>query len=484
MIDVVSVALMKQSDKKTSEKIKEKELMYRAGRAVFELLPVSDSYAVVCGKGNNGGDGYVIAQLLHNAGRCVTVYNTADKTTKTAGYYLQKCIDSGVKVVSYENQSFEETVIVDCIFGVGFHGIPEGREAEAIKKINKSGSYVVSVDINSGLDANNGLTKLCVISDLTVAVQAPKPGHYLNSAKDVIKKLTKVDIGIEIDGEPYKLCEKDDFKAVFQKRLNNSHKGTYGTAVLLGGCREYSGAVKLANMSLSALKCGCGISRLAVSESIADYVAPYLLESTLCPLGSFEPDELDKAFDKAASVGLGMGFGREDDRVKAVEYAVKTLECPLLIDADGLFALSKLDYISKGNVIITPHAAEFARLCGKTVDDVFSDPIGLSYRYAKEHNVTVLLKGASTVITDGERVFIVDRGTPGMATAGSGDVLSGIITGINSQDPSDICLNAACGAFIAGYAGELAEKEKNAVSMTASDTVANIHKAVSYIIKN
>ena len=98
--------------------------------------------------------------------------------------------------------------------------------------------------------------------------------------------------------------------------------------------------------------------------------------------------------------------------------------------------------------------------------------------------MTVLLKGATTVITDGERVFIVDRGTPGMATAGSGDVLSGIITGINSVDPSDICLNAACGAFIAGYAGELAEKEKNAVSMTASDTVANIHKAVSYIIKN
>ena len=192
--------------------------------------------------------------------------------------------------------------------------------------------------------------------------------------------------------------------------------------------------------------------------------------------------ELAKAFDKAAAVGLGMGFGREDDRVNAVKYALENLSCPLLIDADGLYALSKLDYKANGNVIITPHAAEFARLSGKTVDEVLSDPIGLSVSYAKEHNVTVLLKGASTVITDGERVFIVDRGTPGMATAGSGDVLSGIITGINSQNPTDLCLNAACGAFIAGYAGELAAKEKNVISMTASDTVSNIHKAVSFII--
>ncbi|MBQ7700710.1 MAG: NAD(P)H-hydrate dehydratase [Clostridia bacterium] len=484
MIDVVSVSLMRRSDKKTAEKVSEKELMYRAGRAVFELLPVSDSYAVVCGKGNNGGDGYVVAELLYNAGRRVTVYNTADLTTETAGYYLQKCLQCGVNVVSYTDQSFEETVIVDCIFGIGFHGAPTGKEAEAIKKINKSGSYIVSVDINSGLDANNGLTELCVISDLTVAIQAPKPGHYLNSAKDVIKKLTTIDIGIETDGETYKLCEADDFRSVFPHRQNNSHKGTYGTAVLLGGCREYSGAVKLANTSLSALKCGCGISRLAVHESIADYAAPYLLESTLCPLRSFDDTELAKAFDKAAAVGLGMGFGREDDRVNAVKYALKNLSCPLLIDADGLYALSKLDYKANGNVIITPHAAEFARLSGKTTDEVLSDTIGLSVSYAKEHNVTVLLKGASTVITDGERVFIVDRGTPGMATAGSGDVLSGIITGINSQNPTDLCLNAACGAFIAGYAGELAAKEKNVISMTASDTVSNIHKAVSLIINS
>ena len=277
------------------------------------------------------------------------------------------------------------------------------------------------------------------------------------------------------------LCEKDDFISVFPERKSDSYKGTYGTAVLLGGCREYSGAMKLANMSLSALKCGCGISRLAVPCETADYVAPYLLESTLCPLKSFDEDELDRAFAGASSVGLGMGFGREENRAKAVKYALEKLRCPVLIDADGLYALSRMDYRAKGNVILTPHTAEFARLCGLTVGEVLEDRIGLALDYAKAHNVTVLLKGAVTVVTDGERVYLVDRGCPGMATAGSGDVLSGIITGINSQNPSDPCLNAACGAWIAGVAGEFAQKEKGAVSMTASDTVSNIHKAVLMI---
>ena len=277
------------------------------------------------------------------------------------------------------------------------------------------------------------------------------------------------------------LCGKTDFISVFPKRQRDSHKGTYGTAVLLGGCREYSGAVKLANMSLSALKCGCGISRLAVPEKIADYVAPYLLESTLCPLTSFDHSELDRAFSGAAAVGLGMGFGRAENRVGVIKYALDTLDCPLLIDADGLFALSKIEYRSKGNVIITPHTAEFARLCSLTADEVLKDRVGLAVQYAKEHNVTVLLKGADTIITDGERVYTVDRGCPGMATAGSGDVLSGIITGINSQNKADLCLNAACGAWIAGVAGEYAQKEKGEVSMTASDTVANIYRAVKEI---
>jgi NAD(P)H-hydrate epimerase len=277
-----------------------------------------------------------------------------------------------------------------------------------------------------------------------------------------------------------RLCAKTDFTPVFPPRQRDSHKGTYGTAVLLGGCREYSGAVKLANTSLSALKCGCGISRLAVPEEIADYVAPYLLESTLCLLKSFEKSEFDRAFSGAAAVGIGMGFGRQDYKAEAIEYAL-TLDCPVLIDADGLYHLSKFNYRSKGNVVLTPHAAEFARLCGISVDEVLKNRVGLAVNYAKAHNVVVLLKGADTVVTDGERVYIVDRGCPGMATAGSGDVLSGIITGINSQNPADLCLNAACGAWIAGVAGEYAQKEKGAVSMTASDTVANIYKAVKEI---
>lgn len=275
------------------------------------------------------------------------------------------------------------------------------------------------------------------------------------------------------------LCRAGDFKKLFPERDPDCNKYDFGIAVLLGGCREYSGAVKLANMSLSALRCGCGISRLAVEERIADYVAPYLLESTLMPLSSFCEAELSRAFSGAASVGIGMGFGRSADRVAAVRYAVSELECPLLIDADGLWALSRTGYVSRGNVVITPHLGEFRRLYGDVDAD---DSVKAAVEYAGKNNVVVLLKGRITTVTDGERVLFIDRGCPGMATAGSGDVLSGVITGINAQNGSDLCLNAACGAYICGVAGELAEREKNAVSMTASDTVSKIHEAVGLII--
>ena len=275
------------------------------------------------------------------------------------------------------------------------------------------------------------------------------------------------------------LCRAGDFKKLFPERDPDCNKYDFGLAVLIGGCREYSGAVKLANMSLSALRCGCGISRLAVEERIADYVAPYLLESTLMPLSSFCEAELSRAFSGAASVGIGMGFGRSADRVAAVSCAVSELECPLLIDADGLWALSRTEYVSRGNVVITPHLGEFRRLYGDVDAD---DSVKAAVEYAGKNNVVVLLKGRITTVTDGERVLFIDRGCPGMATAGSGDVLSGVITGINAQNGSDLCLNAACGAYICGAAGELAEREKNAVSMTASDTVSKLHEAVGLII--
>ena len=275
------------------------------------------------------------------------------------------------------------------------------------------------------------------------------------------------------------LCRAGGFKKLFPERDPDCNKYDFGVAVLLGGCREYSGAVKLANMSLSALRCGCGISRLAVEERIADYVAPYLLESTLMPLSSFCEAELSRAFSGAASVGIGMGFGRSADRVAAVSYAVSELECPLLIDADGLWALSRTGYVSRGNVVITPHLGEFRRLYGDVDAD---DSVKAAVEYAGKNNVVVLLKGRITTVTDGERVLFIDRGCPGMATAGSGDVLSGVITGINAQNGSDLCLNAACGAYICGAAGELAQAEKNAVSMTASDTVSKLHEAVGLII--
>ncbi|MBR7033571.1 MAG: NAD(P)H-hydrate epimerase, partial [Clostridia bacterium] len=191
MTDIYSVALMKKSDAYTSEhKIPARELMLRAGKCIFEKINKKGPVAVVCGSGNNAGDGYVIAALFRDAGEDVTVFLLSDKTSKDGGYYLAGCREIGVRIEKFDagTDLSRYSVIVDAIFGIGFRGEVRGIAREAVKAINESGAYVVSVDINSGLDADSGLSDFCVVSDLTVSVGGFKTGHFLNMAKDVMKE--------------------------------------------------------------------------------------------------------------------------------------------------------------------------------------------------------------------------------------------------------------------------------------------------------
>lgn len=490
MKKVASTELMRRSDMYTIENfVSARELMRRVGEAIFRDLPKVGRYGVVCGGGNNGGDGFAAALLLKQAGADVTVFSLAPPRTPECRAFFDDCTGAGVRILPFTGKLESFGVIVDCIFGTGFHGEPEGLYADAIDAINTTGAYVVSADINSGLCSESGTRVRCVVSDLTVAIGEYKPGHFLGCAKDVIKSLSVADIGIKLCGEPFYLLEAQDFLPVFPPRINDSHKGTYGTSAVFGGCLQYSGAAKLANLSLSALKAGCGISRLIVPEGIAAAVAPYLLESTLCTVpgqssAKFDPPAIDKALDGVCSLAVGMGWGRGAENEKILSYILDNYKGALVIDADGLFALSHLkDYKTNGKTVLTPHPAEFSRLCGIEVSEILSNPISRAREYAASHSVTVLLKGCCTIVTDGERVYLVDRGCPGMATAGSGDVLSGIIAGVNAQNPRDITLNAAAGAWIAGVAGEFAQAAVNPVSMTASDTVAHIHEATAEITR-
>lgn len=493
MQTVTTVRVMRESDAETIRRgMPGRELMRRAGEAIRRAYPWRGRTAIICGTGNNAGDGYVLAALLHCDHIPCEVILLEDSFSEDGAYYYGKCKEIGVKITHFDEKTdlsvFDE--IVDCIFGTGFRGQAAGIEAEAIRRINASGAKVISVDINSGLNGDNGRSPLCVRSDLTVSIGFYKPGHFLGQAKDEIGKLVNVDIGIDLHGDCLYLAEMRDFSDLFAPRRRDSHKGTYGYVSLLGGCTDYAGAVKLANMSCAALRSGCGVAKLIVPASVAPSVAPYLLESTLATLPDHEGhmlpalDAIDRAITGQRALAIGMGWGRSPDHAVILKHILQSYAGRLVIDADGLNTLSELDLgllrQSASKILLTPHPKEMERLCGRPIGEILNDPIGTATEFAAKYGVTVLLKGPTTVITDGRETYLVDRGCAGMATAGSGDVLSGILVGLFGYlelTPK----TAACGAYLAGLAGELAERDLCSVSMLASDTIAHIPAAVSMI---
>ena len=284
-----------------------------------------------------------------------------------------------------------------------------------------------------------------------------------------------------------------DLKEIFQERKRDTHKGTYGYVGIMGGCMEYTGAIKLANMSSTALRAGCGVVRLIVPKSIETAIAPYLLEQTIFPIDhdeeykmKFNQEELDSAVDKLKALAIGMGWGKGKSNKKILEYILKNKSFPCIIDADGLNTLSEmdLDILNQTNckIILTPHLKEFERISKITIEDIKKNPIEIASSFAKKYDVILLLKGTTTIITDGKSTYLVNRGCPGMATAGSGDVLSGILVGMLGYNEANI-RTVTAGSYLAGTAGELAQEKYTDISMKASDTIEMIPEAIKNIRK-
>ena len=289
--------------------------------------------------------------------------------------------------------------------------------------------------------------------------------------------------------------ENSDIKEIFKIRNPESNKGDFGYIGILGGCENYSGAIKLANMSATALRAGCGVVRLIIPKNIENFVAPYLLEQTMFTLDTdekgnmiFDENKIKETLSKLKALAIGMGWGSGNDNEKILKYIIENYNIPLIIDADGINCLSKMDLNIlkkyKGKIIITPHLKEFERISKVKIDEVKVNPIKYAKQFAKEYNVIVLLKGHTTIVTNGEDTYLVEKGCPGMATAGSGDVLSGILVGILGYNEPNI-LTVSAGAYLAGTAGEIAQEKYTDISMKASDTIECIPEAIKIIrIKN
>jgi len=491
MKEILSVENMRQSDAHTiATEVPSLELMYRAGKAVADSVKWRAPVGIVCGVGNNAGDGYVIALELQKRGIECSLLLLEERFSPDGRFYFDKCAEESIPYeICTDNTDLSRfSTLVDCIFGTGFKGEARGLAKTVIEKYNSSSAYKVSVDINSGMNGDTGMGETIANSDLTCSIGSFKPGHFLNKAKDVIKDKINLDIGIKPIDEPYYLYEP----TALPERKNFSNKSTYGYVALIGGSKKYSGAIRLAAMANAAMRAGAGVAMLAVPDSISPYVIPNILEATIYPLSDnggeiiFNESEFSALAARVKTIAFGMGIGLSCETEKALSYLLNNYKGRLIVDADGLNALSRLgsDAITNAacELILTPHNMEFSRISGLSIGEILSAPIDHAKKFAKENGCTLLLKGPSTIVTDGDTVYITDRGCAGMATAGSGDVLSGILAATAAYIPSPLEATALA-AYINGAAGEIAESRTNPISMTAGDTARAIPDIISDILK-
>ena len=273
----------------------------------------------------------------------------------------------------------------------------------------------------------------------------------------------------------------EDIKNLFSKREKDANKGDFGKVGILGGSINYSGAIKLATMSLASLRSGCGLVKVIVPNEIVSSLSPVLLEQTLFPYKNLE--DIKKSIKDLDSLAIGMGWGYDEKHLTILKYILENFQGNLVIDADGLNTLvNHLEILktSQANIVLTPHLKEFSRLTNLSIEEIEKNKIEIAKSFANENHVILLLKGSTTIITNGSDVYLTNYGTPGMATSGSGDVLSGILAGLLGYLKYNL-ISVSAGAIINGLAGELAEEKNTDIGMIARDTISYIPDAIKKI---
>ncbi|KPU43404.1 bifunctional NAD(P)H-hydrate repair enzyme Nnr [Oxobacter pfennigii] len=472
--------------------------------AIFRLK--GKRITLICGKGNNGGDGFAVARLLYVSGIKIDVYLIGnDKDIKGDALINYKILNNiGLKVTSIDAQNLAELydnlkscdIIIDAILGTGTRGEVTGLYKKSIDLINGSQAYVISVDIPSGIDADTGkILGTAVRADKTVTFVIPKIGLYTYPGAAFTGEIAVEDISIpceaiEKQNISVNLLTPEYIKGLLPVRRKDTNKGSYGRAVIIGGSENMMGAPAMSG--LAALKSGAGIVEVCVPQSIKERVAPVLMEAIVHGLdekdGTISLSSLDKIkniIKKASSLSIGPGISKSDDLKKLLFSLIEFSDIPLIIDADGLNILSEDTSIlrkAKGQIIITPHPGEMSRLIGKSIDYIQINRTECAREFSSIYNVITLLKGTNTIIAQpsGE-VYINPTGNPGMAKGGSGDVLTGIISSFAAMGLKPIgAVNA--GVYIHGLAGDLASKELGEYGMKAGDIIEFIPAAIKSIM--
>jgi NAD(P)H-hydrate epimerase len=503
---VVTAAEMNLLDQKAVSDfhIPSLQLMENAARGLVDQIeqkigPVAGRrITIVCGKGNNGGDGIIAARILQTYGATVNVYR----------------MDDSFSFEALEKTLCESDIIIDALLGTGLSHPVLGHYQKVIDCINKTrrgnvpcegnvpseafSVTVVSVDIPSGISADTGERfGVAVCADYTFTMGLPKRGLFLREglqcrgAWDIIdigfpeELLDQAEINVHLVGPA-------DIKQLgwFSPRSLGAHKGTFGHLLIIAGSLGMKGSAIMA--SLSALRAGCGLVTVALPESI-DSIAGTVMEAMTLPLSETKEGTLSLASEKTifnamegkAAVAIGPGLSQNPETVQLILNLIGQTQLPMVIDADGINALasdlSLLKRPNRGNIILTPHPGEMGRLLGVTAETVQKDRMGTASHFAQKWGVIVVLKGAHTLVAapDGS-VAISNTGNPGMATAGAGDVLTGIIGGLlaGGMAPQSAAIN---GVVLHGLAGDIACNETGEIGLIASDIINKISHAIQKI---
>jgi ADP-dependent NAD(P)H-hydrate dehydratase / NAD(P)H-hydrate epimerase len=510
---VLTAAQMREVDRRTIELgIPGIVLMENAGHRVVEFLEetfaplIRHHIAILCGKGNNGGDGMVVARQLFTRIRPRALHVVlAGEPEELKGealenfHMLTACGCPIARAITGEMR--DATIVVDALLGTGLKGPVTGPMLEWIREVNSGfpRAKVVAVDIPSGLASDTAQAEgEAVRADYTVTFTAPKAGQVLAPNFERVGLLHVAAIG-----SPPSLYEQDDsiflslvepalFRSLFGPRKPWAHKGDFGHVLVVAGSRGKTGAAAMTGMA--ALRSGAGLVTVASAESAIPVIASHCAElmtealpeteTRSISLSSFDYSLLAKIAEGKDVVAIGPGLGTFPETADTVRRIVAEFPHPMVIDADGLNALAGTQFSGRGRLrILTPHPGEMGRLAGKTTAEVEADRVGVARAFAMEREVTLVLKGCRTLIAfpDG-RVWINPTGTPALATGGTGDILTGTIAGFLAQSLDDPDSAVAAAVYVHGRAGELGAAELGEKSLIATDLLryypATIHACV------
>lgn len=483
------------------------ELMENAGRGIAErirddILLKADGQrvAIFCGKGNNGGDGFVVGRYLHEYGAKVSIYfpGPPENLSHDAKLNYDRAFQKGVEIVEILKpeelpKTLSADLVVDAVFGTGFSGAPHGLPADFIEGINKCNLPVVAVDCPSGLDVDTGKFGGPVTdADYTYTLALPKIGLYYSPGREKAGIVEVVPIGVPddiIDGFRFteNLITPEMVAKKLPHRKPDGHKGDFGRLFILAGSTGLTGAATLSAMA--AARSGTGLVTVGCPKSLNPILEVKLTEAMTYPL----PDvgqkgclalrglgEIRNWLNKTDAAVIGPGLGGHRDTVMLMHRLIEKLDKPVIIDADGLNAFAKNREPLKGchpELVLTPHPGEFRRLIDEEIPDALFQLYGLLRNYAHKYNAVIVFKGSPTVIVEpGGQLYLNPTGNNGMATGGTGDVLSGMIGAFLAQGLSPLD-SAVCAVYLHGLSGDLAAAELGHRSLIAGDLIDFLHEA-------